>query len=95
MTTARERLAGAALTLFEDRGYDDTTVDDIAERAGVGRSTFFRHHRSKEDAVFPDHEDLLRRTTSLVHAVLRVGSHALVRASASSVSDLRLAAASA
>lgn len=61
MTTARERLADAALTLFEDRGYDDTTVDEIAERAGVGRSTFFRHHRSKEDAVFPDHDDLLRR----------------------------------
>lgn len=57
----RERLADAALALFEERGYDDTTVDDIAERAGVGRSTVFRHHRSKEDLVFPDHDDLLRR----------------------------------
>lgn len=60
-TGPRERLADAALALFEERGYDDTTVDDIAERAGVGRSTFFRQYRSKEDAVFPDHDDLLRR----------------------------------
>src|SRR6476659_540327 len=56
--SARERLADAALALFEESGYEPTTVDDIAERAGVGRSTFFRHFRSKEDVIFPDHEAL-------------------------------------
>jgi len=56
--SARERLADAALDLFEESGYEPTTVDDIAERAGVGRSTFFRHFRSKEDVIFPDHEAL-------------------------------------
>jgi AcrR family transcriptional regulator len=55
----RDRLADAAFDLFDERGYEQTTVDDIAERAGVGRTTFFRHYRSKEDVIFPDHEALI------------------------------------
>jgi AcrR family transcriptional regulator len=49
----------AAFALFDERGYDQTTVDEIAERAGVGRTTFFRLFRSKEDVIFPDHDRLL------------------------------------
>ncbi|MGW0824466.1 TetR/AcrR family transcriptional regulator [Streptomyces sp. NPDC002845] len=56
---ARIRLADAAFTLFDERGYEQTTVDDIAERAGVGRTTFFRNYRSKEDVIFPDHDRLI------------------------------------
>ncbi|MDI5972571.1 TetR/AcrR family transcriptional regulator [Streptomyces sp. SL13] len=59
--TARERLARAAFELFDERGYEQTTVDDIADRAGVGRTTFFRHYRSKEEVIFPDHDRLLAR----------------------------------
>jgi AcrR family transcriptional regulator len=55
----RDRLAQAAFALFHERGYEQTTVDDITERAGVGRTTFFRYYRSKEDVIFPDHERLL------------------------------------
>jgi AcrR family transcriptional regulator len=57
--TARDRLGRAAFDLFNERGYEQTTVDDIAERADLGRATFFRHYRSKEDVIFPDHERLL------------------------------------
>ena len=57
-TSVKERLADAAFALFEERGFEQTTVDDIAERAGVGRTTFFRTFRSKEDVIFPDHEAL-------------------------------------
>ncbi len=56
---ARDRLADAAFALFDERGYEQTTVDDIAERAGLGRTTFFRHYRSKDDVIFPDHDRLL------------------------------------
>jgi AcrR family transcriptional regulator len=56
---ARDRLAEAAFALFDERGYEQTTVDDITERAGLGRTTFFRHYRSKEDVIFPDHDRLL------------------------------------
>jgi AcrR family transcriptional regulator len=55
----RDRIAGAAFELFTDRGYDGTTVDAIAERAGIARRTFFRYFRSKDDVIFPDHDSLL------------------------------------
>jgi len=48
-------------TCSNERGYEQTTIDDIAERAGLGRATFFRHYRSKEDVIFPDHDRLLDR----------------------------------
>jgi AcrR family transcriptional regulator len=57
--SARDRLAEAAFTLFDERGYEQTTVEEITERAGLGRTTFFRHYRSKEDVIFPDHDQLL------------------------------------
>lgn len=56
---ARDRLVSAAFTLFDERGFEQTTVEEIAERAGTGRTTFFRNFRSKEDVIFPDHERLL------------------------------------
>ncbi|MER7004385.1 TetR family transcriptional regulator [Dactylosporangium sp. NPDC000555] len=55
----RERLVDAALDLFDERGYEQTTADEIADRAGVGRTTLFRHYRSKEDVIFPDHDRLV------------------------------------
>ena len=54
-----ERLTAAAFELFDERGYEHSTVDDIAERAGVGRTTFFRAFSSKEDVILPDHHVLL------------------------------------
>ena len=60
-TDVAERLRLAAFDLFAEQGYDATTVDHIAERAGVGRSTFFRVFRTKEDVIFPDHDEVLAR----------------------------------
>jgi AcrR family transcriptional regulator len=69
--SARERLAEAAFALFDERGYEQTTVDEITERAGLGRTTFFRHYRSKEDVIFPDHDRLLEQIAER----LRTSSH--------------------
>ncbi|MEW9534032.1 helix-turn-helix domain-containing protein [Microbispora sp. NPDC049125] len=49
---AAERLANAALDLFAERGYENTTVIDIAQRAGLGKSTFFRHFQDKREVLF-------------------------------------------
>jgi len=66
--SARDRLAQAAFALFDERGYEQTTVDDITERAGLGRTTFFRHYRSKEDVIFPDHDRLLEQIRERLQA---------------------------
>ncbi|WP_020661297.1 TetR/AcrR family transcriptional regulator [Amycolatopsis benzoatilytica] len=49
---ARLRLVAAALDLFAERGYENTTVIEIAERAGLTKSTFFRHFRDKREVLF-------------------------------------------
>lgn len=49
---ASERLVLAALDLFAERGYENTTVAEIAERAGLTKSTFFRHFPDKREVLF-------------------------------------------
>jgi AcrR family transcriptional regulator len=77
--SARERLAEAAFALFDERGYEQATVDDITERAGLGRTTFFRHYRSKDDVIFPDHDRLLEQIAER----LRTSSHGTALAAVS------------
>jgi AcrR family transcriptional regulator len=57
---ARERLIAAALDLFTEQGYDATTVTQIAERAGLTKSTFFRHFPDKRDLLAAGQETLSR-----------------------------------
>jgi AcrR family transcriptional regulator len=44
----RAKIYQAAVALFIDKGYEETTIDEIAEAADVGRATFFNHYPSKE-----------------------------------------------
>lgn len=56
---ARQRIIEAARELFLERGYDRVSVGDIAERAEVGRTTFFRHFGDKQEVVFAKEQELL------------------------------------
>ena len=56
----RERLVVAAVDLFTEQGYDATTVAQIAERAGMTRSTFFRHFTDKREVLVAGLETLSR-----------------------------------
>ncbi|MEY9848774.1 TetR family transcriptional regulator [Streptacidiphilus sp. MAP5-3] len=49
---ARGRMIGAAMELFAERGFEQTTAGDIAERAGVTERTFFRHFADKREVLF-------------------------------------------
>ena len=49
---ASQRLVLAALDLFAEQGYENTTVIEIAERAGLTKSTFFRHFPDKREVLF-------------------------------------------
>jgi AcrR family transcriptional regulator len=56
---ARQRIIQAAEELFLARGFDEVSVGDIAERAEVGRTTFFRHFGDKQEVVFARWQELL------------------------------------
>jgi AcrR family transcriptional regulator len=55
----RAAIQAQALRLFAQQGYDETTVDQIAEAAEVSQSTFFRYFPTKEDVVLHDRYDPL------------------------------------
>jgi AcrR family transcriptional regulator len=82
----RRRLVDAAMELFTEQGFDATSVDEIAARAGLGRTTYFRHFPTKEDVVFPDHDTLL----ATVDARLATGTAATSRTALEEASALVL-----
>jgi AcrR family transcriptional regulator len=83
----RNGLAAVALALFAERGFDAVTVNDIADRADVDPSTFYRHFVTKEAVIFADFGEWTGRIGDTVRAqpaelplleVMRVGIKDLV-----------------
>jgi AcrR family transcriptional regulator len=65
---ARGRLEQAAMDLYVERGFDKTTVAEIAERAGVTERTFFRHFADKREVLFAGSATLSERLAEGVAA---------------------------
>jgi TetR/AcrR family transcriptional regulator, regulator of mycofactocin system len=59
--TSRTEIEHAAFDLFDRQGFEQTTVDDIARAAGIGRRTFFRYFPSKNDIAWGEFEAELDR----------------------------------
>lgn len=58
-TTSREAIAALALDLFDARGFEETTMDDLARALGISRKTLFNYFPAKGDIVWSDYERAL------------------------------------
>lgn len=67
--TTRGQLEQLALELFAAKGFDETSIDDIANAAGIGRRTFFRYFAAKADLVWGDFDSELERLSGWFAAV--------------------------
>lgn len=62
-----EDVVTRSVRMLADHGYLETTVEQLAQAAGISRATFFRKYGSKEDMVFADHAATLERLEVLLH----------------------------
>ena len=64
----RKQIARTAIELFDEKGFAEVTIAEIAERADVDPSTFFRHFSSKEAVIYGDYEEFLGRLGGVLRA---------------------------
>jgi mycofactocin system transcriptional regulator len=69
--TSRAAVTRAALEMFAQRGFEETTVEDIAATLGVSRRTLFRYFASKNDMVWGDFDGVLARLRRCLSATSR------------------------
>ena len=82
---ARQRIIQAAQELFLERGFNGVSVGDIAERAEVGRTTFFRYFGDKQEVVFAKEQELLET----IAAASQADDTAAPRSATEAVEQLR------
>jgi AcrR family transcriptional regulator len=69
----RDRLGDALIALIQEKNFEDITVQNVLDRAGVGRATFYVHYRDKDDLFLSDVEDFLEHVAT---ALKRQGADA-------------------
>jgi AcrR family transcriptional regulator len=62
----RDTLGDALVELMHEKVFEDITVQQVLDRAGVGRSTFYTHYRDKNDLFISDVEDFFERMSDLL-----------------------------
>jgi len=72
----RQALQGALIALIQEKGYEDLTVQDIIDRANVGRATFYAHFDGKEDLLVSRLDDLRAALRTRQQQALQQVSHA-------------------
>jgi AcrR family transcriptional regulator len=69
----RIALRDAMYHLIHEKGYDAITVEEITQRAGVGRATFYLHYKDKEDLLLEQFSDLARNRVQLLAEIPLTG----------------------
>jgi AcrR family transcriptional regulator len=64
----RKLLLDSLIALILEKNYDNITVQEIIDRANVGRSTFYAHFESKEQLLFSGHDALIQAMTTRKHS---------------------------
>jgi len=64
----RNELADAAIRLFEERGFENVTVDEIVAAVEISQRTFFRYFESKYEVLFADHDERIAELEGLLAA---------------------------
>ena len=62
----RDALGDALLALMQEKSFESITVQEILDRAGIGRSTFYSHYSDKDDLFLSDMEDFLEKISTLL-----------------------------
>jgi len=62
----RDTLGDALIALMQEKSFEEITVQEVLDRAGVGRSTFYAHYRDKEDLFLSDVEDFMEMMSTLL-----------------------------
>jgi AcrR family transcriptional regulator len=62
----RDTLGDALVELMQEKSFDEITVQEVLDRAGVGRSTFYAHYRDKDDLFLSDVEDFFGMMSTLL-----------------------------
>ena len=62
----RDALGDALVALLHEKSFDDITVQEVLDRAGVGRSTFYVHYRDKDDLFMSDVEDFFEMCSTVL-----------------------------
>jgi AcrR family transcriptional regulator len=65
----RQSLRTALLALIKEQGYDAISIEDITERANVGRATFYLHYKDKEDLLLEEFSEMANEKAQVLSAV--------------------------
>jgi len=85
-----DRLGDAIFALVQERPFDDITVQDVLDRAGVSRATFYTHYRDKNDLFLSDMDDFFARmATALTRSAAKSDRVAPVRELFAHVAEMR------
>ena len=62
----RDALGDALIALIQEKQFDDITVQEVLDRAGIGRSTFYAHYRDKDDLFLSDMEEFFEMMSTIL-----------------------------